>query len=235
MQVISSFSPSLPQFVPNDDFNQILLKCVQEISQHLRVALAPPNNPHIGMMRSLLEITMQLRIAQNYTNVVMLLQKVYPILLNRATCDIVQFAYIYVIHAVEDCMCYIHVNVHSTLALKGIPIHKTYIHKSGRLDTQLVRWWVNTNSLHKPSVQTNMYMWLMGWVSFYVFLKIPVWLVCYSHGFHVRVPCNVVECYLQLHTIYWLNQHVPCPPVQNTSLCVVVTGGTVGGYEPTSQ
>ena len=71
----------LPQFVPNDDFNQILLKCVQEISQHLRVALAPPNNPHIGMMRSLLEITMQLRIAQNYTNVVMLLQKVHLILL----------------------------------------------------------------------------------------------------------------------------------------------------------
>ena len=68
--------PPPPQFVPNEDFNQILLKCVQEISQHLRVALAPPNNPHIGMMRSLLESTMQLRIAQNYANVVMLLQKV---------------------------------------------------------------------------------------------------------------------------------------------------------------
>lgn len=70
----------LTQFVPNDDFNQILLKCVQEISQHLRVALAPPNNPHVGMMRSLLEITMQLRIAQNYANVVMLLQKVSSVL-----------------------------------------------------------------------------------------------------------------------------------------------------------
>ena len=64
------------QFVPNEDFLQILLKCIQEISQHLRTALAPPNNPHILMMRSLLEMTMQLRITQNHQNVIALLQKV---------------------------------------------------------------------------------------------------------------------------------------------------------------
>lgn len=52
------------------------MKCIQEISQHLRVALAPPNNPHIAMMRSLLEMTMQLRITQNHVNVLTLLQKV---------------------------------------------------------------------------------------------------------------------------------------------------------------
>ena len=28
--------------------------------------------------------------------------------------------------------------------------------------------------------------WVNGWVSFYI-LKIPVWLVCYAHGFHVGV------------------------------------------------
>ena len=54
----------------------VLLKCIQEISQHLRVALAPPNNSHILMMRSLLEMTMQLRLAQNYVTVLALLQKV---------------------------------------------------------------------------------------------------------------------------------------------------------------
>ena len=52
------------------------MKCIQEISQHVRVALASPNNPHIAMMRSLLEMTMQLRITQNHINVLALLQKV---------------------------------------------------------------------------------------------------------------------------------------------------------------
>ena len=54
----------------------VLLKCIQETSQHLRVALAPPNNPHILMMRALLEMTMQLRLSQNYATVLALLQKV---------------------------------------------------------------------------------------------------------------------------------------------------------------
>ena len=71
-----SLSLSLSQFVPNEEFLQILLKCIQEISQHLRVALAPPNNPHILMMRALLEMTMQLRISQSHQNVISLLQKV---------------------------------------------------------------------------------------------------------------------------------------------------------------
>ena len=69
-------SPVSLQFIPNEEFLQILLKCIQEISQHLRVALAPPNNPHILMMRALLEMTMQLRISQSHQNVIALLQKV---------------------------------------------------------------------------------------------------------------------------------------------------------------
>ena len=64
------------QFIANEEFLQILMKCIQEINQHLRVALAPPNNPHIVMMRSLLEMTMQLRIIQNHINILTLLQKV---------------------------------------------------------------------------------------------------------------------------------------------------------------
>lgn len=64
------------QFLANEEFLQILMKCIQEISQQLRVALAPPNNPHIVTMRSLLEMTMQLRITQNHINVLTLLQKV---------------------------------------------------------------------------------------------------------------------------------------------------------------
>ena len=28
-------------------------------------------------------------------------------------------------------------------------------------------------------------IWVSGWVSFYILSKIPVWLVCYTHGFHV--------------------------------------------------
>lgn len=62
--------------MPNEEFLQILMKCIQEIGQQLRVALAPPNNTHIVMMRSLLEMTMQLRITQNHMNVLALLQKV---------------------------------------------------------------------------------------------------------------------------------------------------------------
>ena len=62
--------------MPNEEFLQILMKCIQEIGQQLRVALAPPNNTHIAMMRSLLEMTMQLRITQNHMNVLALLQKV---------------------------------------------------------------------------------------------------------------------------------------------------------------
>ena len=72
----SSPFPHPAQFAPSEEFLQTLLKCIQEVSQHLRAALAPPNNPHILMMRSLLETTMQLRIAQNYTAVLSLLQKV---------------------------------------------------------------------------------------------------------------------------------------------------------------
>ena len=73
----SSLHPSLSlQFIPNEEFVQILLKCIQEISQHLRVALAPPNNSHILMMRALLEMTMHLRISQSHQNVITLLQKV---------------------------------------------------------------------------------------------------------------------------------------------------------------
>ena len=44
--------PSPNQFVPNKEFLQILLKCIQEISEHLRIVLVPPNNPHILMMRA---------------------------------------------------------------------------------------------------------------------------------------------------------------------------------------
>lgn len=62
--------------MPNEEFIQILMKCIQEINQHLRMALAPHNNPHISMMRSLLDMTMQLRITQNHINVLALLQKV---------------------------------------------------------------------------------------------------------------------------------------------------------------
>jgi hypothetical protein len=68
------------QFTPNEEFLQILMKCIQEISHLLRVALAPPNNPHIAMMRSLLETTMQLRITQNHNSVLALLQKASPTL-----------------------------------------------------------------------------------------------------------------------------------------------------------
>ena len=63
------------QFTPSEDFVGVLLKCIQETSQHLRVALAPPNNPHILMMRTLLEMTMQLRLSQNYATVLALLQR----------------------------------------------------------------------------------------------------------------------------------------------------------------
>lgn len=63
------------KFTPSEDFVAVLLKCIQEISQHLRIALAPPNNPHILMMRALLEMTMQLRLTQNYATVLALLQK----------------------------------------------------------------------------------------------------------------------------------------------------------------
>ena len=70
------FVDTVFQFTPSEDFVAVLLKCIQEISQHLRIALAPPNNPHILMMRALLEMTMQLRLTQNYATVLALLQKV---------------------------------------------------------------------------------------------------------------------------------------------------------------
>jgi len=55
---------------------QILMKCINDISQQLRSALAPPNNPHILMMRALLEMAMTLRVSQSHQNVISLLQKV---------------------------------------------------------------------------------------------------------------------------------------------------------------
>ena len=79
-----SLSPSSPslQFVPNEEFLQILFKCIQEISQHLRVALAPPYNLHIPMIKALLEMTMQIRISHSHQNVIALLQKVRQHMLN---------------------------------------------------------------------------------------------------------------------------------------------------------
>ena len=79
-----SLFPSPPsfQFVPNEEFLQILFKCIQEISQHLRVALAPPNNLHILMIKALLEMTMQIRISHSHQNVIALLQKVRQHMLN---------------------------------------------------------------------------------------------------------------------------------------------------------
>ncbi len=62
--------------MPTEDFLALLVKCIQDVSRHLSSALAPPSNPHVLMMRSLLEMVMQLRLAQNYLNIIGLLQKV---------------------------------------------------------------------------------------------------------------------------------------------------------------
>ena len=66
----------LHQFVPTEDFLTLLVKCIQDVSRHLSSALAPPSNPHVLMMRSLLEMVMQLRLAQSHLNIIGLLQKV---------------------------------------------------------------------------------------------------------------------------------------------------------------
>ncbi|XP_064398380.1 CCR4-NOT transcription complex subunit 1-like [Halichondria panicea] len=71
----SSKEPAKTEFVPTEDFLALLVKCIQDVSRHLSSALAPPSNPHVLMMRSLLEMVMQLRLAQNYLNIIGLLQK----------------------------------------------------------------------------------------------------------------------------------------------------------------
>ena len=55
------------------------MKCILEINQHLRVAPAPPSNSHVCMMRSLLDLTKQLRSTPNHFNILSLLQKVEQI------------------------------------------------------------------------------------------------------------------------------------------------------------
>ena len=50
--------------------------CVKEITTQIRSVLAPPTNPHVVLMRSLLETTGVLRASPDYTNVISLLEKV---------------------------------------------------------------------------------------------------------------------------------------------------------------
>ncbi len=55
--------------------------CVKEITNQIRSVLAdlaPPNNPHVALMRSLLDITGVLRASPEYNNVIGLLEKVRP-------------------------------------------------------------------------------------------------------------------------------------------------------------
>ena len=53
--------------------------CVKEITNQIRAVLAPPTNPHVVLMRSLLEITGVLRASPDYSNVIGLLEKVSPL------------------------------------------------------------------------------------------------------------------------------------------------------------
>lgn len=54
--------------------------CIKEITNQIRSVLAPPTNPHVVLMRSLLEITGVLRANPDYTNVIALLEKVHMVI-----------------------------------------------------------------------------------------------------------------------------------------------------------
>ena len=58
----------------------------------------------------------------------------------------------------------------------------------------------------------TLYIVCREWVNevgfFLSFLKIPVWLVCYAHVFHVRV---YVCCLFSAHFHHLLNEGVPMP------------------------
>ena len=54
----------------------LMSNCIKELGNQLRQVPAPITNHHVGMMRSLVEVAMQLRMGPSYTNVITLLQKV---------------------------------------------------------------------------------------------------------------------------------------------------------------
>ena len=54
----------------------LMNNCIKELTGQIRQAQAPITNHHVSLMRSLVEVAMQLRMGPTYTNVISLLQKV---------------------------------------------------------------------------------------------------------------------------------------------------------------
>ena len=54
----------------------LMNNCIKELRTQIRQVPAPMGNHHVTLMRSLVEVAIQLRMGPTYTNVISLLQKV---------------------------------------------------------------------------------------------------------------------------------------------------------------